>query len=193
MVLISGTGSICYGKNEAGKTSRAGGWGHIIDDEGSGYAIGRDILAAAVQSYDGRKKKSILYGKVLEQIGGKTVEDIIKYTYCSPTGKKDIASLAPLLTDAIGMGDPQAITIGNKAAAALVRLVLPVARELGLEEGELALSGGFLIHNEYLRGKVIDKLKQSLPELSVHMAIHDNVTGVTLMALELFKKRREDI
>lgn len=41
-VLIAGTGSICYGKNAAGEHFRCGGGGHIIDDPGSGYALGRD-------------------------------------------------------------------------------------------------------------------------------------------------------
>ena len=53
-ILIAGTGSIGFGVNEAGETARVGGFGHLIDDEGSGYALGRDALSAAVRALDGR-------------------------------------------------------------------------------------------------------------------------------------------
>lgn len=192
MVLISGTGSICYGRNEAGKIARAGGWGHLIDDEGSGYAIGRDILSAAVQSYDGRIPKSLLYDKVLEQIHGKSAEDIIRFTYSTAAGKKDIAALAPILLEAICEEDQQAIIIARKAASALVQLVLPVARELGLEQRELALTGGILKHYKEIREYVIDQLSESLPKLHITQARYDSVTGVTLLALELIKKEGEN-
>ena len=52
--IIAGTGSICFGKNAAGETARGGGYGHLIDDGGSGYALGRDVLSAAVRTIDGR-------------------------------------------------------------------------------------------------------------------------------------------
>lgn len=189
MVLISGTGSICFGKNVEGRTSRTGGWGHIIDDEGSGYAIGRDILSAAVQSYDKRIPKSMLYDMVLEKIGGESVEDIIRYTYKTAIGKKDIASFAPLLIEAISQEDQQGISIGNKAAMELVKLVIPVAQELNLEQSELALTGGILTHYKTIREKVVCQLLQKLPKLKIKEAMYDSVTGAALMALEQVKKR----
>jgi N-acetylglucosamine kinase-like BadF-type ATPase len=188
MVLISGTGSICFGKNLEGRTSRTGGWGHIIDDEGSGYAIGRDILSAAVKSYDRRTPKSMLYDLVLEKIGGKSVEDIIQYTYNTAIGKKDIASFAPLLIEAISQEDQQGIMIGNNAAMELVKLVIPVAHELNLNEGELALTGGILTHYKAIREKVVCQLLQKLPKLKIKEAMYDSVTGAALMALEQVKK-----
>ncbi len=54
IVIVAGTGSIAYGRNARGLAARAGGWGHMIGDEGSGYWIGRLALAAAVREVDGR-------------------------------------------------------------------------------------------------------------------------------------------
>lgn len=190
LVLVSGTGSICFGKNEAGATARAGGWGHIIDDEGSGYAIGRDILSAAVGSYDNRIPKSILYDLVMMKIGGNTVEDIIKYTYQTVINKKDIAGFAPLLIEALKQGDKQAIRIGDRASTSLTELVPPVAQKLRLEQGILAVTGGILTHYSYIREQVTNRLKQKLPKLQIIEPRYDNVTGVTLMALELWRKGR---
>ena len=70
LVVIAGTGSICFGKNAAGQTARSGGFGHLIDDGGSGYAIGRDVLSAAVRSMDGRVAGSGILQEVCDQLGG---------------------------------------------------------------------------------------------------------------------------
>ena len=54
IVLIAGTGSICYGRNEEGQAARAGGWGYMLGDEGSGWWIGRRALSAVMRQFDGR-------------------------------------------------------------------------------------------------------------------------------------------
>src|SRR5262249_9170650 len=65
IVIIAGTGSIVYGKNAAGRAARAGGWGHMIGDEGSGYWIGREALAAVMRATDGRGPATRLAGDIL--------------------------------------------------------------------------------------------------------------------------------
>lgn len=191
IVLISGTGSICFGKNNNGSKFRCGGFGHIIDDEGSGYAIGRDILSAAVQSYDKRIPKTILYDMVLKKIDGKCIEDIINYTYKTTTGKKDIASVAPLLIEALKEDDSQAVAICNKAGSELVKLVITVSNNLNLEQGEIVLMGGILTHYKGIRENVEIRLHKILPELKVIDGKYDSATGAALIALEELKKRRE--
>src|SRR5580765_311785 len=52
--LVAGTGSIAYGVNRDCVAARAGGWGHVLGDEGSGYWIGRQALMAVVREADGR-------------------------------------------------------------------------------------------------------------------------------------------
>ena len=67
-ILIAGTGSICFCRNTEGKTYRSGGYGYLIDDEGSGYALGRDILSAVVRAADGRGPATILTQVVYQQL-----------------------------------------------------------------------------------------------------------------------------
>ena len=52
--LVAGTGSIAVGRAPDGRTARAGGWGHVLGDEGSGYDIGRQALLAVARAADGR-------------------------------------------------------------------------------------------------------------------------------------------
>src|SRR5262249_28972129 len=65
IVIIAGTGSIAYGRNGRYEAARAGGWGHIIGDEGSGYWIGREALAAVMREVDGRGPATRLTREVL--------------------------------------------------------------------------------------------------------------------------------
>src|SRR5205085_1278058 len=66
IVIIAGTGSIVYGRNQRGEAARAGGWGHLIGDEGSGYWIGREALAAVMRAEDGRGPSTRMTADILE-------------------------------------------------------------------------------------------------------------------------------
>src|ERR1043165_7731164 len=60
VVVIAGTGSVAFGRNEAGEEARAGGWGPIIGDEGSGYFIARTGLSAILRADDARRRRGPL-------------------------------------------------------------------------------------------------------------------------------------
>ena len=49
IVIIAGTGSICYGRNERGQAARSGGWGPVLADEGSGSWIGQKTVRAVMR------------------------------------------------------------------------------------------------------------------------------------------------
>ena len=82
-ILIAGTGSVGFGRNTAGQTARVGGWGHLIDDCGSGYALGRAALALAVQTADGRADAQTLLKAVYQATGSQDVQGILNYVYYS--------------------------------------------------------------------------------------------------------------
>ena len=182
IILISGTGSICFGINQRGRKVRTGGYGHLIDDEGSGYAIGRDMLSTAVQIYDKRITDSIILDLVYEALGVHTVEEIIQYTYQANWNKACIASLSPLLLKALQMGDLHARAICEKASKELVKLVLPVAKTLVMEEGKIALLGGILTHYEPIKTMVVERLAVELPNLNITLPMYDSATGAAIIA-----------
>src|SRR6187455_36277 len=66
VVIISGTGSISYGRNAAGIAARSGGWGYVLGDEGSGYWIGRSALRAVLREADHRGPRTALTPMLLE-------------------------------------------------------------------------------------------------------------------------------
>ena len=158
-VLIAGTGSVCYGKNAAGETFRCGGGGHIIDDPGSGYTLGRDALAAALRTEDGRLSENALHAAVMDAVGGHDIQGIFDFVYFSRRGKSDIAALAPLVLRCAEQGDAVSLAILRRGAAELARLVSAVTGRLGLDKkSPCALAGGLLAENNIYRRTVCEAL-----------------------------------
>lgn len=183
IILIAGTGSICYGRNSAGKEHRTGGYGYLIDDEGSGYAIGRDILSAAVRAHDGRSTSTVLTQLLKAQAGLLNVNDLVKFVYAPETGKRGIASLAKILPDACRENDPAALKIVQKCAAELLALVQPVVNHLGLSNADLALCGSILTKDPYVRGAFLEHLHAAFPDIKCVEPIQDAAVGAAQMAL----------
>lgn len=183
IIVIAGTGSICYGKNESGLSHRTGGYGYLIDDEGSGYSMGRDLLSILVRVSDGRMPETVITRMVYEQLGMDSVQQIISFVYDKRTNKKDIAALAPILSDACAIGDEAALNIAHKSAASLFELVPPVVDKLSLQQGNLAMAGSVLLKNTYVQNAFVNMVKQSYPDLHCMIAQKDASSGAALMAL----------
>ena len=181
-VLIAGTGAICYGRDLAGNSFRVGGWGYLIDDGGSGYAIGRDILMAAVRAEDGRGKDTCLKQKAFDALGVKDISGIITWLYSPGTGKKEIASLAPLLLPALEAGDEAAGAIARKAANDLAELVITGWHKTGMRDGEAAMTGSILNRYAPIRSMAEARIHAELPEVRVISPRFSPARGAALMA-----------
>lgn len=181
MILISGTGSICLGRNEAGKRFRAGGWGHLIGDEGSGYALGRDVLTAVMEQFDGRGPKTMLTEMVFDRLGLQEPMEIIDWTYRRGNGKSEIAALSALCEKAALAGDQTALAIFNKAAYELARMAMAVAKKLPGKHRICVCSGGNLTKAPLLR----EKLAAKLGGVQLVLSERDAADGCLLMAREM--------
>src|SRR5512136_2682153 len=120
VALICGTGSIAYGRSPAGRMARAGGWGYLLGDEGSGYAIGLAALRAVLRGYDGRGPQTALTEAILGLPGWKLAEpsELVTRVYQGKPGAKprrienaEVASLATLVEATAGTGDAVAAGI----------------------------------------------------------------------------------
>ncbi|MBO9596555.1 MAG: ATPase [Cohnella sp.] len=184
IILIAGTGSICYGRGHAGETHRAGGCGHLLDDEGSGYSIGLEMLKAVAKANDGRLPPTVLTALVYERLQADSIGQLIAFAHDKRTNKGDMAALAPLLSDACDVLDAAALTIARKSAESLFELVVPVAGRLGLQRGNLALSGSVLLRNAHVRSELIRIVGEHYPEMSVYPAKREAAWGAVKIALE---------
>lgn len=185
LILISGTGSICCGRNAEGEERRSGGFGYRIDDAGSGYDIGRRILSEAVRAEDGRSAPTALTGFLFKAVRADSVNDIVRFVYADATGKKEIAALAPLLTRACAEGDAAALRIADECGEELFRLAVPVVEKLGLHETSAAFAGSILKKDPYVRKALSGCLAKVYPNLRRTEPIGDAALGAAHMALAL--------
>ena len=183
-VLISGKGSICFGQSPAGKRQRTGGYGPLLDDAGSGFSIGRDILAAIVKSSDKRQAATALTDLVFERLEIKSVGELMLLVNTPGYQLYHHAFLAPALDVAIDQNDAAANVIVEKTAADLMELVKPVINGLGLNKADLGLAGGILLNCKSVRDKTLSLLQAAYPELNVYSARKTAVEA----ALEYAKK-----
>ncbi|MCR8657212.1 N-acetylglucosamine kinase [Paenibacillus endoradicis] len=183
IILIAGTGSICFGVNEQGEQHRTGGFGYLIDDEGSGYSIGRDLLSTLVQAEDGRISGTIIPSLVYEQLGLRTVQEIVGFVYDKQTTKKEIANLAPLLTLACEQGDQHALALADRCADSLFELIIPVITQLALSDTPIAIAGSVLHKSSFVREALRRKLVERYPSANLILPIKDAAYGAVLMAM----------
>lgn len=184
--LIAGTGSICFGRDGEGNTARAGGWGHLIDDGGSGYALGRDALKALVCAWDGRQEDSLLTRRITGELGIDSRQALIAYVYGGE--KSCVAALAPLVEETAAQGDETARRILRDNAKALGELAAAVVKRLPGAVGEVALLGGLLSNDTHLRRETVKYLSAQLPGICPVAPRQDAAAGAALMALELAKQ-----
>ena len=181
-ILIAGTGSVAYGVNERGESARVGGWGHLIDDAGSGYAIGRDALAVTVRAGDGRMRADALRAAILAAIGGTDNADVLNYVYYSGRDKSAIAALAATVLHCADAGDATALRILRDNAAQLTEIARALAERLGMPRPRIALLGG-LLANDTLYGRMV---REALaPVCLTPDPEHDALWGAAQLAWEL--------
>lgn len=182
VAVIAGTGSICFGKNGAGETARSGGYGHLIDDGGSGYALGRDVLSAAVRAFDGRGSGKTIMDAVYTQMGVSVPGEIVSFVYSPSTDKSAIAKFARIALEQAAAGEETARAILNRGAEELYALVAAVQKRLGLDGCPIALLGGLISSENAYRRAVVAKLS----ELGTPIApAHDALWGAAQMAYEM--------
>lgn len=145
LALISGTGSLAYGEDAAGHNARAGGWGYLLGDEGSGYAIGLAALRAIARAADGRGPQTALTAAVLAQWGLSQPQDLIRHVYRPELGRSEIAALAALV-EAAAAHDAVAHAIIQEAGRELALMVQTVARQLAFSGAvPCAVAGSVLV------------------------------------------------
>lgn len=162
VALVAGTGSIAFGVNRESRRERAGGWGHIFSDEGSGYDIARKMLKAFALEADGRGPATSLSKRLTDRFELADPHQIIAHIYAPTTTKGDLAALSRIVAEEAEAGDEVASGIMNSTAADMADLAHTVATRLGFtNELNLAVTGGLFIHLAMFRHQVLKALGRS--------------------------------
>jgi N-acetylglucosamine kinase-like BadF-type ATPase len=127
IILIAGTGVICFGRTPDGEIVRVGGWGYLLGDEGSGFALAQAALIAALKDWDGRGAKTALRPIFEKHFNVTSIELIISQIYSGDYDRGKFAELAPLVFDAADQGDAVAGEIIRNTGRELGNLVRAAA------------------------------------------------------------------
>ena len=171
VIVISGTGSIAYGKNSRAETARAGGWGHAISDEGSGHWIGVAAIRAALRARD-RGDNSGLLKDLMNALGVQTVDELL--VRVNETPAPDFASLFPVvLSTALGprvlsaadTGDSIALQVLEYAGEELAKLAETVIKRVfsGGDEVYVSTHGGVLASSAQVKNSLVQHLRARDP------------------------------
>ena len=161
LIVIAGTGSIAFGRNAAGQTARAGGWGYLFGDEGGGFYIVRQALRAALRAEEGWGPSTALRSVLLHASGASDMNHLLHLFYTAEFPRDRVAGFAKLVDDAAQNGDHIAREIIHEAAQQLAILATVVRQQLfgGGDRVRLAYVGGVF------RSRLLLARFQSLVEL----------------------------
>ncbi|MBI5384554.1 MAG: hypothetical protein HZA90_07675 [Verrucomicrobia bacterium] len=185
IALIVGTGSSCYGRDAEGRTWQTGGWEALISDEGSGYFLGREAIAAAARMTDGRQAESPLQGRVFAWLGINAVADLLPRLQDRKLSRSDIAAFAPQLIELAHRGDLAALEILDRGAFLLAEMVAANHRKLPTgPHPDVVITGGLGTAETIYRRKVEEAIRRQLPAVCLHEPLLPPVMGAALLAME---------
>lgn len=164
IVLIAGTGSIACGWF-GDAVYRAGGYGPLAGDEGSGFAIGRAALGLALRAFDGRAPHDPLATAIADRFEAASGPELIARVYAGGDPVATIASLAALVLERASGGERSAAKIVQAAAGDLVELVKAVVKQAqaATVDVPLVFAGGMLANNSLLSYLIETRLSADYP------------------------------
>ena len=181
VIVICGTGSIVYGINAHGKEVRAGGWGYILGDEGSGYDIALKGLRAVARAADKREPQTQLTNLILNKLELNEPNDLIRWTHAAQ--RDEIAQLAAVVFKATEIGDTKAEKIIDSAVHELACATETVTMQLALTHPfEIVFSGGNLLHQPILADKLQKWIEKIVIGSTVIFPKHEPAYGAVLLA-----------
>jgi N-acetylmuramic acid 6-phosphate etherase len=179
LVVIAGTGSIAYARNADGRTARSGGWGYLLGDEGSGYALVMAGLRGVLRAADGRGPVTGLTDRLLPALGIKEPQELVRVIYQSVPDRAALAALAPLVLQEREEEDGVArdVVEGEARQLALTAAAAAAQGDLAGKPVPLALAGGVLLGSATYRDDFLRALGYVGITVSSVTLLHEAAEG----------------
>jgi N-acetylglucosamine kinase-like BadF-type ATPase len=185
VVLISGTGSIAYGRNDQGAEERCGGWGYLVGDEGSAVWIGQEGLRAASYDHDGRGSPTRITRHLFDDLGVTDFNGVLPLLYGRPHPAPAILAATRAVARAFADGDAIAVNVVQRGARLLAGMAATVAHSLLLDGGPVYLAGGAFENVRPLETAVRIELLSALPRAAVEPVGEEPAMGAARLAAML--------
>jgi glucosamine kinase len=172
IVLIAGTGSVAWGRSPSGAEARAGGWGHLLGDEGSGYWVAREAIRRALAEHDRGSGPGPAARALLAASGAADPLELTALFHAERAPERWAALSHALLEADASLVAATASALAVQARTAAARLSLP---------GPVVLAGGMLLGEPALEAA----LRTLLPGRDVVRSTAEPVTGAVRLAEQL--------
>lgn len=186
VVVLAGTGSFAVARDGHGDQAITGGWGPLLGDEGSGYALGLEVLRTVIRSSEGREKPTCLTELLQNEIQYRNKNELIDRVYGRNMSRQEIAALAVLVSKAATMNDEAAIKILSHAGAELALLGAAAAKKLNSLKKDFlfTLTGGVVKAGEPLLTSFQTEMRNQLPGGKYVRPMAEPIFGTLLLAFE---------
>lgn len=178
-LLIAGTGSILFAKDNNNNLFRVGGYGRLIGDEGSGYSIGRKALSSISRSFDGRKSATGLSNYFSKRFKVTGINSLISLVNSK---RFNIADLAKLIITLAAKKDKECIRILNEEIKELIQHIKALSKRKISDQINLSLQGNLLATSNYYSRKLQLEIRKQFPEIKIVKAKQTPELGAVLIA-----------
>jgi len=187
IIVIAGTGSIAFARDDQGKLLRAGGWGIPFDDHGSGYDLGRKAVAAALQAFDGRGPHTTLMKRICRHLELRDITEVVS----QQLEPQQVAALFPLVIESAREGDLVSSHLCDDAARDLADLAAALLKRAGWASRPIPVvtTGGVFQSSILIRHTFARHLRRLAPHARVEMLMRPPVEGALWLARHLGKKK----
>ncbi len=180
-VVAAGTGTACLARRGK-RFAKVDGWGSLLSDAGSGFAIGRAGLEAALREYDGRGGSAALMDAARRHFG--TIERMPERIYSAPVPTRAVAGFAADVARAAKEGDEYARAILSDAARELATSACAAAGRL-FEPGEavvISYAGSVFGAGELITEPFRREVEARCPGALIVEPAGDPLSGALLLA-----------
>ncbi|MEO8725474.1 MAG: BadF/BadG/BcrA/BcrD ATPase family protein [Acidobacteriaceae bacterium] len=181
VIVIAGTGSVCYGRNVRGIEARAGGHGPVVSDEGSASWIGREAVRRVLRAHDRRQTLPLLQA-IVDYWELKDIKALVGHA--NRIAAAEFAALYPAVSRAAELADELALALLRDAATELAQLAEIVAQRIGIEE--IALAGGTADASARLRREFATAVKLLIPHANIRSGSVNPAEGALRIARESY-------
>lgn len=182
-VAVCGTGSMAAGRLPDKTVIHTGGFGYLLGDEGSGYAISADAIRAVLRADEKSAPETALAKAAEKYFGTAEPDSLIDFVYSEPVPVKKIAGFAPAVSECAENGDAVAHKIIKNNAEAFADTVCALLRRMpkGIP---LGLWGGIMQNCAGFRSIFINAVKRDFPETEISILGNPPEIGAVIAAMK---------
>ena len=181
VVVAAGTGTVCVARGPT-RWVKVDGWGSLLGDDGSAFAIGRSGLNAGLRELDGRGGSEALLAAAAQRFGEPA--GIAEAIYRSQVATRTVAGFARDVARVAAEGDATARSILATAGRELALTASAALRRAfdGDEGAAVSYSGSVFSAGPPLLEAFEEELARLRPDAQLLPPAGDSLAGAALLA-----------